>query len=96
MILISNDFVHKRKMDNFDPCNALLSVLLMTAFVLQGHVYTQITVLSESHIASAMTVPIFPDAGCCCKAFPPAVLICRRITAGGSRFWATATTVCLA
>ncbi len=43
MILITNDFCHKRKMDNFDPYNVLLSiatnipVLLMTAFVLQGH-----------------------------------------------------------
>ncbi len=37
-------FVIKRKMDNFDPYNVLLSiatnipVLLMTAFVLQGHI----------------------------------------------------------
>ncbi len=40
-----NDFWHKRKMDNFDPCNAFLAiatnipVLLMTAFVVQGHIY---------------------------------------------------------
>ncbi len=39
-----NDFCHERKMDNFDPYNVLLSiatnipVLLMTAFVLQGHI----------------------------------------------------------
>ncbi len=45
MILISNDFWHKRKMDNFYPYNVLLSiatnipVLLMTASVLQGHIY---------------------------------------------------------
>ncbi len=38
-----NDFWHKRKMYNFDPYNVLLTiatnipVLLMTAFVLQGH-----------------------------------------------------------
>ncbi len=38
-------FGHKRKMYNFDPYNVLLSiatnipVLLMTAFVLQGHIY---------------------------------------------------------
>ncbi len=38
------DFWHKRKMYNFDPYNVLLSiatnipVLLMTAFVLQGHI----------------------------------------------------------
>ncbi len=41
-----NDFWHKRKIDNFDPHNVLLAiatnipVLLMTAFVLQGHIYT--------------------------------------------------------
>ncbi len=46
MILISNDFWHKRKMYNFDPYDVLLSistdipVLLMTASVLQGHVYS--------------------------------------------------------
>ncbi len=46
MILVyPNDFWHKRKMDNFDSYNVLLSiatnipVLLMTAFVLQGHIY---------------------------------------------------------
>ncbi len=43
-ILIFNDFWHKRKMYNFDPYNVLLSiatnipVLLMTAFVIQGHI----------------------------------------------------------
>ncbi len=41
-----NDFCHKRKINNFDPYNVLLAVatnipvLLMTAFVLQGHIYT--------------------------------------------------------
>ncbi len=45
MILISNDFGHKIKMYNFVPYNVLLAiatniaVLLMTAFVLQGHRY---------------------------------------------------------
>ncbi len=45
MILISNDFCHKRKMYNFDRYDALLAistniaVLLMTASVLQGHIY---------------------------------------------------------
>ncbi len=45
MILISNDFWHIIKMYNFDPYNVLLTiatniaVLLMTAFVLQGHKY---------------------------------------------------------
>ncbi len=44
MILISNDFWHKRKMYNFDSYSVLLAiatnipVLLMTAFVLQGHI----------------------------------------------------------
>ncbi len=42
MILISNDFLHKRKMYNCDPYNVLLSIvtymLLMTASVLQGHI----------------------------------------------------------
>ncbi len=43
MILISNEFWHKRKMYNFDPYNVFLAittnipVLLMT--VLQGHIY---------------------------------------------------------
>ncbi len=42
MILISNDFWHKRKMYNFDPLNVLLAIIvqLMTAFVLQGHILT--------------------------------------------------------
>ncbi len=37
---------HKRKMDHFDPHSVFLAittnipVLLMTAFVLQGHIYT--------------------------------------------------------
>ncbi len=45
MILISNDFWHNRKMYNFDPYNVLLAistnitVLRMTACVLQGHKY---------------------------------------------------------
>ncbi len=45
MILISNDFWHKRKINNFDSYNVLLAistniaVLLMTASVLQVHVY---------------------------------------------------------
>ncbi len=45
MILISNDFWHKIKMDNFDSCGVFLAIainihaLLTTAFVLQGHVY---------------------------------------------------------
>ncbi len=42
-------------MDNFDPYNVLLSiatnipVLLMTAFVLQGHIYDHIRSFSEMH-----------------------------------------------
>ncbi len=41
-------FWHKRKMDNVDPYNVLLAiatnipVLLMTGFVLQGHIYTPV------------------------------------------------------
>jgi len=52
MILISNDFCHKRKMYNFDPYNVLLAittnipVLLMTASVLQGHNINIITIKS--------------------------------------------------
>ncbi len=40
-----NDFWHTSKMDNFDPYNVLLAiattipVLLMTGFVLQGHIF---------------------------------------------------------
>ncbi len=40
-----NYFWHKRNIDNFDSYNVLLAiatnitVLLMTAFVLQGHIY---------------------------------------------------------
>ncbi len=43
MILISNDFWHKRKIANCDPYNVLLAIAtnisqrLRTAFVLQGH-----------------------------------------------------------
>ncbi len=40
-----NDFWHKRKIDNFDPYNVFLAiatnipVLLMTGFVVQGHLW---------------------------------------------------------
>ncbi len=37
-----NDFWHKIKMYHFDPYNVLLAITtntLMTAFVLQGHIY---------------------------------------------------------
>ncbi len=46
MILIS-DFWHQIKMYNFEPYNVLLviatniAVLLMTASVLQGHIFTE-------------------------------------------------------
>ncbi len=46
----SNDFWHKRKMYNFDPYNVLLAiatnipVLLMTAFVLLGHIFIYIPI----------------------------------------------------
>ncbi len=42
--LYTNDFWHKRKIDNFDPYNLLLAiatnipVLLMIGFVVQGHI----------------------------------------------------------
>ncbi len=42
MILISNDFWHKIKMDHFDSYNVLLSIatnIPQTGFVLQSHVY---------------------------------------------------------
>ncbi len=51
MIVISNDFCHKRKMYNFDPYNVLLAistnipVLLMTASVLQGHIIIIIIII---------------------------------------------------
>ncbi len=43
-IIFTNDFLHKGKIYHFDPYNVLLAlatnipVLLMTAFVLQGHI----------------------------------------------------------
>ncbi len=44
MILISNDFLHKRKINNFEPYDVLLSIatnipvlILQIFFVLQGH-----------------------------------------------------------
>ncbi len=39
--LIPNDFWHKRKIDHFDPYNVLLAIatnILMTGFVVQGHI----------------------------------------------------------
>ncbi len=51
LYLNPNDFCHKRKMDNFDPYNVLLAiatnipVLLMTAFVLQGHIFMSFNAL---------------------------------------------------
>ncbi len=53
MILISNDFWHNRKIYNFDPYNVLLfiatniPVLLMTAFVLQGHIIEVLHYINE-------------------------------------------------
>ncbi len=43
-IFMEHDFCHKRKIDNFDPCNVFLAIAtnipqrLKTAFVLQGHI----------------------------------------------------------
>ncbi len=45
LIAYPNDFWHKRKFDHFDPYNVFLAiatnipVLLMTGFVVQGHVW---------------------------------------------------------
>ncbi len=47
-------------MDNFDPYNVLLSiatnipVLLMTAFVLQGHKYIRIKIFIEYNLLKKM------------------------------------------
>ncbi len=49
--MIYNEFWHKRKLYNFDPYNVLLviatniAVLLMTAFVLQGHICSDTVLL---------------------------------------------------
>ncbi len=62
-----NDFWHKRKMDNFDPCNVLLAiatnipVLLMTGFVLQGHtcaISEQTTLFGSRATANKPRAPI--------------------------------------
>ncbi len=51
-------FGHKRKMDNFDSYNVLLAiatnipVLLMTAFVLQGHIL--VTIITGCHDNNVM------------------------------------------
>ncbi len=50
MILISNDFWHKIKMDNFDRYNVLLAIatnIPQTAFVLQGHIYHRVCCVFE-------------------------------------------------
>jgi len=61
LYLISNDFWHKRKMYNFDSYNVLLAiatntpVLLMTASVLQSHIYTLInTYIIKKYIIEYM------------------------------------------
>ncbi len=50
-----NDFWHKRQMDHFDPYNVLLAitnipVLLMTAFVLQGHISISAWIIVVVHL----------------------------------------------
>ncbi len=56
MILISNDFWHNSKIYNFEPYNLLLSistniaVLLMTDFVLQGHIYHALNALHITRV----------------------------------------------
>ncbi len=59
MIITPNDFWHKRKIDHFDLYNVLLaittniSVLLMTAFVVQGHICLYICMnVCEQHPVS--------------------------------------------
>ncbi len=55
-----NDFWHKRKINNFDPYNVLLAiatnihVLLMTAFVLQGHIF--LFILAPLRFSSSATL----------------------------------------
>ncbi len=56
LILISNDFWHNSKIYNFEPYNLLLSistniaVLLMTDFVLQGHIYHALNALHITRV----------------------------------------------
>ncbi len=64
MILISNDFWHNIKIDNFDPYNVLLAIStnipqrLKTGFVLQGHILAFIST-HETHINSLFCMTIF-------------------------------------
>ncbi len=58
MILISNDFWHIIKMYNFAPYNVLLAivtniaVLLMTASVLQGHIFLEfVSFITHQNVA---------------------------------------------
>ncbi len=59
----SNDFWHKRKVNNFDPYNVLLtiatniSVPLMTGFVVHGHIYAYHCLIGlQSSVQCSVTV----------------------------------------
>ncbi len=63
MILISNDFWHKIKIDNFDRYNVLLSIatdILQTGFVLQSHVYHRVCCVFEIRSALILESCILP------------------------------------
>ncbi len=71
MILISNDFWHKRKMYNFDSYNVLLAIAtnipqrLKTASVLQGHILSTVLILNVlklSRCDSSITIRSAPLA----------------------------------
>ncbi len=69
MILISNDFLHKRKINNFEPYDVLLSIatnipvlILQICFVLQGHnkyIYIYIGHFCIDFIPSIYTFKIY-------------------------------------
>ncbi len=64
-IYLLSDFCHKIKMYNFEPYNVLLAiatniaVLLMTAFVLQGHIYESGQCYNNIYFDKEHTFPIF-------------------------------------
>ncbi len=64
LYLISNDFWHTRKIDNFDPYNVLLAiatnipVLFMTCSVVRGHILIKtlfIGLLADAHNAAPVS-----------------------------------------
>ncbi len=70
MILISNDFWHEIKMYNFDPYNVLsyiatnIPVLLMTAFVLQGHIYIYTSLFDPLTVAHSILILYYSKKTC--------------------------------